>query len=29
VETAERYLASGPSENEPVPCCSGTTNSVN
>ena len=24
VETAERYLASGPSEGEAVPCCSGS-----
>jgi AhpD family alkylhydroperoxidase len=25
VETAERYLSTGPSAGEPVPCCSGTT----
>ena len=28
VETAERYLSTGPSEEEPAPCCSGDTLSV-
>jgi AhpD family alkylhydroperoxidase len=27
VETAERYLSNGPTEREPVPCCSGTPKS--
>jgi AhpD family alkylhydroperoxidase len=27
VETAERYLSTGPAEGEPVPCCSGAPRS--
>jgi AhpD family alkylhydroperoxidase len=28
VETAERYLSTGPANGEPVPCCSGTAPSA-